>query len=69
VSRKEEETRIVLDDGQAVIVKVLDGVIIDDLLVHGMKAEGFRVITGEDVFPTIDRRLRDSLIRIGVIQS
>lgn len=67
MSRKEKELKITLENGQSLIIRVLDGIVIDDLLIQGMKAEGFRVVTGEDVFPTIDRRLKDFLIRIGVI--
>jgi hypothetical protein len=66
--RKETLQRVVLNDGTAITVRVLDGLLIDDLLVSGMKAEGYRVMTGRDVFPTVDRRLKDYLIKTGVIQ-
>jgi hypothetical protein len=65
--RKEESTRILLDDGSAVNVKVMDGIVVDDLVVQGMKAEGYRVMTGRDVFPAIGRDIKDYLIKIGVI--
>lgn len=68
MKRKEVSQRVVLEDGTAITVKVLDGVIIDDLLISGIKAEGYRVMTGRDTFPTIDRKLKDYLIKTGVIQ-
>lgn len=67
-TRKEVSQRVVLDDGTAITIKVLDGILIDDLLVSGMKAEGYRVMTGIDTFPTIDRKIKDYLIKTGVIQ-
>lgn len=66
--RKETSQRVVLDDGTAVTIRVMDGLLIDDLLISGMKAEGYRVMTGRDVFPTIDRKVKDYLIKTGVIQ-
>jgi hypothetical protein len=67
MKRKESIQRVVLDGGRAINVRVMDGLLIDDLLIQGMKAEGYRVMTGRDVFPTIDRKLKDYLIRTGVI--
>lgn len=66
--RKVVSRRVLLQDGTAVTVSVLDGILIDDLLISGMKAEGYRVMTGKDAFPTIDRKLKDFLIKTGVIQ-
>lgn len=66
--RKEISQRIVLDDGTAITVRVMDGLLIDDILISGMKAEGYRVMTGIDVFPNIDRKLKDYLIKTGIIQ-
>jgi hypothetical protein len=67
MARKEVNQRVVLKDGSAVTVRVLGGLLIDDLLISGMKAEGYRVITGRDVFPTISKKLKDYLIKTGVI--
>lgn len=66
--RKEVNQRVVLDDGTAITIRVTDSILIDDLLISGMKAEGYRVMTGRDVFPTIDRKVKDYLIKTGVIQ-
>lgn len=66
--RKETSTRILLKDGSAVTVKISDGLLIEDILISGMKAEGYRVITGRDVFPEVDRELKDYLIKIGIIK-
>ncbi len=66
--RKEVAQRVLLEDGTAVTVKVMDGLLIDDLLISGMKAEGYRVMTGRDVFPTVTRIIKDYLIKTGVIQ-
>ena len=66
--RKEVSQRVVLDDGTAITVRVMDGILIDDLLISGMKAEGYRVMTNIDTFPTTDRKIKDYLIKTGVIQ-
>ena len=66
--RKVVTKRVVLNDGTAVTITVLDAILIDDLLISGMKAEGFRVMTGRDVFPSIDRKIKDYLIKTGIIQ-
>lgn len=65
--RREESTRIVLTNGDAVTVTVRDGMIIDDILVQGAKAEAYRIMTGKDVFPAVGRDLKDYLIKTGVI--
>lgn len=65
--RKEVIQRVVLEGGLAINVRVMDGLLVDDLLVQGMKAEGYRVMTGKDVFPSVTRKLKDYLIRTGVI--
>ena len=66
--RKVESRRVVLEDGTAMTVTTLDGIVIDDLLISGMKAEGYRLMTGRDAFPDIDRKLKDFLIKTGLIQ-
>jgi hypothetical protein len=66
--RKETIRRIVLKNGNAVTVRVMDGLLLDDVLILGMKAEGHRVMTGRDVFPTVDRRQKDYLIKTGILQ-
>jgi hypothetical protein len=67
VARREEKVRILLSSGEAVTATVSDGLVIDDIMVQGMKAEAYRVVTGKDVFPDIGRDLKDYLIRTGVI--
>ena len=67
MSRREESSRILLDTGEAVTIRVLDGLIVDDLVIQGMKAEGYRVMTGRDVFPEVGRDIKDYLIQTGVI--
>ncbi len=69
MKRKEVETRVVLEDGRAVTIRVMNGLLIDDLLIQGMKAEGYRLITGDDNFPTVERTIKDYLIKTGVISS
>ena len=66
--RKEVVRRVVLANGRAMNVRVMDGLLADDLLIQGMKAEGYRVMTGRDAFPAVTRKLRDYLIRTGVLQ-
>ena len=67
IPRKESSSRILLDDGRAVTVKVMDGLVIDDVLVQQMKAEAYRVVTAKDVFPVVGRDLKDYFIKTGVI--
>ena len=64
---KETKQRVILDDGSAVEITVRSGLLVDHLLIQGMKAEGYRVMSGRDVFPTVIRKLKDYLIRTGVI--
>jgi hypothetical protein len=66
IERNVSVTKIRLSDGSAMEVTLLDGITPDDILVQGMKAEGYRVITKKDVFPAVERDMRDYLIRIGV---
>lgn len=65
--RKEYTRRVILANGKAITIRVRDGLLIDDLLIQGMKAEGYRLITGRDAFPTVSRSIKDYLIRTGVI--
>lgn len=67
MARKEESSRILLDNGDAVTIRVMDGLVVDDLVIQGMKAEGYRVMTGRDVFPEVGRGIKDYLIQTGVI--
>lgn len=67
MKRKESTSRVVLQDGRAVNIRVMDGLIVDDLLINGMKAEGYRLMIGEDVFPVVTRDLKDYLLRAGVL--
>ncbi len=66
--RKILSKRVLLEDGTAITVTAMDGILTDDILISGMKAEGYRVMTGKDVFPSVDRRVKDYLIKTGVIQ-
>ena len=68
MARKESASRVLLEGGGAVNIRVLDGLIIDDLVVQGAKAEAYRVSTGRDSFPEYDRNIRDYLIKTNVIQ-
>jgi hypothetical protein len=65
--RKDLKTRIITANGTALEVRVLDGLLVDDILIQGAKAEGYRVMTGRDVFPTTGRDLKDYLIRLGFV--
>lgn len=67
MTRKEIVSRVVLPDGRAIRIRVSDGLLIDDILISGMKAEGYRVVTGNDVFPEVTRKIKDYLIKTGVI--
>lgn len=66
--RKVVQKRVLLADGSAITVTAMDGILTDDILISGMKAEGYRVMTGKDVFPEVDRKVKDYLIKTGVIQ-
>lgn len=65
--RTEIIRKVHLKQGNAITVRILDGLLIDDIVVLGMKAEGHRVITKRDVFPVVTRKLKDYLIRTGVL--
>lgn len=65
--RKDVSTKIVLNDGTQLELRALDGLLVDDLLIQGAKAEGYRVMTGKDVFPTTGRDIKDYLFRIGFV--
>jgi len=67
MSRKEKSIRILLNSGVAVKATVLDGLVIDDIVTQGMRAEGYRVLTGRDVFPAVGRDIKDYLIKTGII--
>lgn len=66
--RKILQKRILLTDGSAITVTAMDGILTEDLLISGMKAEGYRVMSGRDAFPSADRKIKDYLIKTGVIQ-
>ncbi len=65
--RKDVKTKIILSDGTALELRALDGLLVDDLLIQGAKAEAYRVMTGRDVFPTVGRDIKDYLFRIGFV--
>lgn len=67
MARKKKSVRMVLSSGEAVTATVMDGFVIDDLVAQGMRAEGYRVLTGKDVFPETGRDLKDYLIKTGVL--
>ena len=66
-ARREYISKITLPDGSVMDIKMLDGINIDDILIQGIKAEGYRVITKLENFPVIDRKVTDYLLRLGVI--
>ena len=68
MARKEVSSRVLLEGGGAVNVRVMDGLIVDDLVIQGAKAEAYRVVTGRDRFPEYSRNIRDYLIKINIIQ-
>lgn len=65
--RKTKSIRMILKSGEAVTATVMDGFVIDDLVTQGMRAEGYRVLTGKDVAADIGRDLKDYLIKTGVL--
>jgi hypothetical protein len=67
MARKTKSVRMILASGEAVTATVMDGFVIDDLVTQGMRAEGYRVLTGKDVFPEPGRDLKDYLIKTGVL--
>jgi hypothetical protein len=67
IERKIEKSKILLKNGTTIDVTIMSGIVVDDLLIQGMKAEGYRVISKKDCFPTIGRDLKNYLIRIGVL--
>jgi hypothetical protein len=61
--------RVIFRDKNAINIVATDGILPDDLLIQGMKAEGYRVMTGREVFPAYGRRIRDYLIRLKTVTS
>ena len=61
--------RVIFKDKNAINVTMYDGILPDDLLIQGMKAEGYRVMTGRDVAPVYGRRVRDYLVRLKTVTS
>jgi len=65
--RKEATTSVYLPDGTRMFIKVMDGLLPEDLIVQGAKAEGYRIITGKDKFPVIDKKTKDYLVRLDIL--
>lgn len=67
MARKTKSIRMLLKSGESVTATVMDGFVIDELVTQGMRAEGYRVLTGKNVFNEPDRGLKDYLIKTGVL--
>jgi hypothetical protein len=67
--RRALRKRVIFRNKNAINLVATDGLLPDDLLIQGMKAEGYRVMTGRDVFPSYGRKIRDYLIRLKTVTS
>jgi len=65
--RKESNKRVVLADGTAVNVRILDGIMIEDLLIQASQATAWKLMTGTDLGPNFKRDVKDYLIRLYTI--
>lgn len=65
--RKESNKRMVLSDGTAVNIRILDSIMIEDIMVQHAQAQGWRVMTGKDLGPNIKRDVKDYLVRLYTI--
>jgi len=65
--RKESTQRIILEDGTAINVRIMDGLLIEDIMIQHAQAAAFGIITGEDKRALIRRDIKDYLIRLYTI--
>lgn len=65
--RKESIRRVVLEDGTAINVRILDGILIEDLMIQHAQARGFQEVTGISKSALIQRDIKDYLIRLYTI--
>jgi len=66
--RQEVRTRLQQHDGSFVTVIVRDGLLPEDLVIRGAKLEGYRLMTGRDVWEPPGRDLKDYFLRLGVLR-
>jgi hypothetical protein len=64
----EGKLRFVEPDGRVIYFRFLPNLSIDDILINGMKAEGFRVIHGQDSHVGTTKNVKDYLIKTLVLQ-
>jgi hypothetical protein len=62
--RKETTRTFTLEDGTAIVGKLLDGLLIEDLMILHMNARAFTLITGEAKTAQIGRDVKNGLIRL-----
>lgn len=65
--RKESTKRMILKDGTAINVRILDGLMIEDLVSQHMEAYLFGLSNGTYTPPNIGRDIKDHLIRLYTI--
>lgn len=65
--RKESNRRVILEDGTAINVRILDGLLIEDIMTQHAQAYAFQVVTGIEKRAIIGRDIRDYLIRLYTI--
>lgn len=65
--RKELTKRIIKDDGSAINVRFMDGLVIEDVLLQLVQAFAYKQITGVDVKAPVKRQLKDYLIKLYTI--
>ncbi len=67
MARKKRTIKTFSATGDPITVTVLDGLFVEDLVIQGMKAEAYRVITGNTRDFVVSRDLKDYLIKLGIV--
>lgn len=67
MARKKRIIKTFSSSGDPVTITVLDGLFVEDLVIQGMQAEAYRVITGNARDLVVGRDLKDYLIKLGIV--
>ncbi len=65
--RKELTKRIIKDDGTAINIRFMDGIVIEDVLLQLVQAFAYKQITGIEAKAPVKRQLKDYLIKLYTI--
>lgn len=66
--RQAVQTTITQPDGTRITMSVLDGLLPEDLVILGMKCEGYRLLTTRDAWSAPSKAIKDYLVRTDTVQ-